>query len=449
MSRSLPVPILALALGLAAAGPSVASADLSDPVHQWLPSQTSASWTWRWWDTSYVQQPVTETYTVAKSAGASFELAWKTSSSGSGTVDYQRTNVGLVNTDWSGTAPPPSMPILCASAGQCGNSLAGAHFQLIWGTRSPVLLEPVVRGMDWSSVGGSNSDVASTNRSIGTRRVTVPAFPGGVRATGIESQVSQAGALGDPYGSGVRTVWWVYGVGPVRITFRHTGGPVTTAELQQTNLVPQPAPPATNWFPLEQGSKAVFSWRNSKWMRKASRQRFTVSQVTNGTARVDAKSLSGPIRMAGAYVFTSRLDGVTTVQAVTRSASLAKFPALGPKRLPAAQRRHLVSPYDFMAYGFNPVLPAYPAKGRTWKSDRQSRDFKVFGVAGSSRVAGVRKVKVPAGTFRAVLVVSKLRQRGFPFGSGERRSWFAPGRGLVKLVFRHADGSVSTVQRLR
>ena len=452
MRRLRLVPIAAIALGLLAAGASGASAsDLNDPVHQWLPSPPSASWTWRWWDTRYVQQPVTETYTVAKSSGSAFELAWKEAApeSGSGTIDYERQDVGLVNMDWSGTAPPPSMPILCATAGQCGNSLAGAHFQLIWGTRSPVLLEPVVRNMSWSSTGGSGSDVASTNRYLGTRRVKVPAFPGGVRASGIESQVSQAGALGDPYGSGVRTVWWVYGVGPVRITFRHTGGPVTTAELQHTNLQPQPAPPDRNWFPVEPGSKATFAWRNSKWMRKASRQRFTVSQNTSGTARVDAKSLSGPIRMAGVYVFTRRLDGVTTVQAATRSASLAHFPALGPRRLPPSRRRHLVTPYDLMTYGFNPVLPAYPVKGQTWKSDRQSSDFKVFGVTGSSRVAGVRKVHVPAGTFRAVLVVSKLRQAGFPFGSGTRRSWFAPGRGLVKLAFRHADGSVSTVQRLR
>jgi hypothetical protein len=303
--------------------------------------------------------------------------------------------------------------------------------------------------MDWSSVGGSNSDVASTNRYLGTRTVKVPAFPNGVRASGIESQVSQAGALGDPYGSGVRTVWWAYGVGPVRITFRHTGGAVSTAELQHTNLAPLPAPADTNWFPLEQGSKAVFAWRNSKWMRKPSRQRFTVSQVTTGTARVDAKSLSGPLRVSAAYVLTRRLDGVTTVQAATQSASLVKFPALGPRRLPKGQRRHLVTPYDLMTYGFNPVLPAYPAKGETWHSDKGSRDFKVFGVTGSSRVAGVRRIRVPAGRFRTVLVVSKLRQRGFPYGSGVRRSWFAPGHGLVKLVFRHADGSVSTVQRLR
>jgi hypothetical protein len=45
-------------------------------------------------------------------------------------------------------------------------------------------------------------------------------------------------------------------------------------------------------------------------------------------------------------------------------------------------------------------------------------------------------------------VRSKLVQHGFKFGSGVRDEWFAPGVGLVKLVFHHADGSVSSVERL-
>jgi hypothetical protein len=39
-----------------------------------------------------------------------------------------------------------------------------------------------------------------------------------------------------------------------------------------------------------------------------------------------------------------------------------------------------------------------------------------------------------------------MKQQGFPFGSGTRTSWFAAGRGLAKLVFKHGDGSVSTVE---
>jgi hypothetical protein len=39
-----------------------------------------------------------------------------------------------------------------------------------------------------------------------------------------------------------------------------------------------------------------------------------------------------------------------------------------------------------------------------------------------------------------------LTQPGFKFGSGTRTMWFAPDVGLVKLVFKHGDGSVSTVE---
>jgi hypothetical protein len=176
--------------------------------------------------------------------------------------------------------------------------------------------------------------------------------------SGVESEISQAGALGDPYGSGVRTVWWVYGVGPVSITFRHTGGDLTSAQLEQTSLRPLPSPPDTDWFPLVAGTKAEFQRHNSKWLKKPSRQRFDVAQVVRGTARVNVKQVSGPIKVAGSYVFTQRLDGLTALQGVTRSASLAKFPSLGPRRLPSNQRRHLITPYDLMSFGFNPVLPA-------------------------------------------------------------------------------------------
>ena len=62
---------------------------------------------------------------------------------------------------------------------------------------------------------------------------------------------------------------------------------------------------------------------------------------------------------------------------------------------------------------------------------------------------GLQKVKVPAGTFEAIEIVSKLTQPGFPAGSGTRTAWFAPDKGLVKLVFRHGDGSVSDVELLK
>jgi len=42
-----------------------------------------------------------------------------------------------------------------------------------------------------------------------------------------------------------------------------------------------------------------------------------------------------------------------------------------------------------------------------------------------------------------------LTQPGFKFGSGTRTMWIVDGKGLVKLVFRHRDGSTSTVELLK
>lgn len=97
-----------------------------------------------------------------------------------------------------------------------------------------------------------------------------------------------------------------------------------------------------------------------------------------------------------------------------------------------------------MTYGFNPVLPP----GACWRSGSRY-DKRVYGVRGSTRVIGVRRVRVPAGTFRALEVKSWLTQRGHRYGSGVRTMRFAAGRGLVKLVFRHRDRSTTPVQLIR
>ena len=437
---------------------SASAASLEDPFNQWLPSSDAASWTYSWKDSQYAPQPTKEVYTISGRSRAAFRLNWTTEGAGngegaqttSGSVDYRRTTAGLIVTNWAASQPPPQFPILCASPTQCGNSVASAHFMLIWGTRSPVLAEPLVTGTAWSTTGGANNDVSSTNRYLGSERVKVPAFPVPVTAAKVQSELTQAGALGDPYGSGVRTVWWVWGVGPVKIGFRHSGGAVQEAELYSTNLTPRTRPTDDNFLPLVVQRSQDFRWRNSRYMKSWSRQRFRVAQAVNNTARVDVRNVSGPIRVAGSYVISSRLDGLTNVSTFTRAASKARFPTLGPRSVSKARRRRLLTAFDFMTYGFNPVLPAYPEKGQTWTHDRTSPDFRAFGVTGISRVAGTGRVRVPAGTYPdAVKVESTFTQKGFRFGSGRRESWFAPGKGLVKLVFRHRDGSVSTIERVR
>lgn len=437
---------------LISAGPAAAD--------DWLPHGEDATWTYVWTDSVYNTTPTKEEVTVEETKGMSFKLAWSTEDldnptdapTSVGTVSFQETSAGLVNTDWSSNSPPSTFPILCANVTRCGNSLASTYYNIIWGGRVPVLAAPLLDGVSWASSGGAANDVASTTDYLGVQDVTVPAFPEPVKAAVVQSDISQAGALGDPYGSGVRTIWWVYGVGPVKVMFEHAGGilaPVTTAELQSTNLTPKTPPSDANYFPLKKGLKTKYSWTNTKWMKKASVQQFTVDQVVNSSARFTVKHISGPIKVAGAYGFTSRADGVTTIWGTTRAATLSKLPALGPKALPATKRRHFFTPFDLMTYGFNPVFPAYPDDTMSWDGRPSGRDFKVYGVTGTSKVVGIQNVKVPAGEFDALVVRTTMKQEGFPFGSGTRTSWFAPGKGLVKLVFEHGDDSTSTVQLLK
>jgi hypothetical protein len=286
---------------------------------------------------------------------------------------------------------------------------------------------------------------------MGHERVTTPAFPGGVEAAKVQSVVTQAGALGDPFGSGVRTIWWVYGVGPVRIAFEHTSGETSFAQLVSTSLAARALPSDANLLPLRAGDVSRFRWRNDKHMKRWSEQRFEVAGLLNNTARVNVRDVSGPLDVLASYAFTSRLAGTTAISSVFRRADAGAsvdMPRLGPTNGPEGRRR-FVTPYDLMTYGYKPVLPAYTFKGETWRSAAGSRDFQVNGVSGVSTVLGQRTVTVPAGRFKAIAVRSVLRQKGHRFGSGSRTSYFAPDVGLVKLTFRHDDGSTSTVERTR
>jgi hypothetical protein len=273
-----------------------------------------------------------------------------------------------------------------------------------------------------------------------------------VLAARVVTKITQAGALGDPYGSGTRTIWWVYGVGPVKIEFDHAGGssaPVTTAALQTTNQTPLALPGDSDFFPLNKGETLAYRWTNTKHLKQPEVDRFTVDAVVNGTVRLKLVTAVGPIKAVGSYGFSKRLDGVTNLWGNTTSASKLKLPQLGPAGASAANRNHFVTPLDLLTFGLNPILTPYPAVGDHWSSSRHSSDYSTYGVDAQTKIVGMQQVHVPAGTFRALVVRTTLSQHGFPFGSGTRTCWFAAGKGLVKLVFAHKDHSVSTVELLK
>ena len=422
-----------MALILLAFAPAAAqAAELQDTGAQWLPRSDGAEWVYAWSNSTYSPTPRLERYQLAGRDGTWFRVSWQEFGLGAdqlptaGSADFSQTEAGLVNVNYQSTTPPLQFPPLCAAAAQCGNSLAGSYFLAIWGSRSPALVEPLVRGARWTSVGGASNEVSGTNRYRGRERVVVPAFPAGIQAAKVESVVTQTGALGDPFGSGVRTVWWVYGVGPVRIVFRHTGGGTSLAELQSTTLPPRALPSDRNLMPLAQGVRATFRWRNDKHMRRWSVQRVRVVRTLNNSSRVEVRDLSGPIDVRATYVLASRVSGLMGLTtAFRRAVTSAALPRLGP-RGGAEGRRRFLTPFDLMTYGFNPVLPGYDGSRRVWRSSRTSRDWQVYGVTGVTRLIGRRKIRTPAGRYRARRVRSTLRQRGFSSAAGRARASSRP-----------------------
>lgn len=424
----------------------------------WLPHPAGARWQYAWSDTTYNPGGTVEDVDVAQQQGPNFTLAWAqdgTQPPGVGTtmlcppnadlgaVSFQDTTDGLMNTTWTSCPPPSSYAtgMLCApGTSSCPDSLASFLYNVIWGLRDPVLAEPLVQGLTWTGSGGASGDVAGTSTYLGLQVISVPAFPAGVTAAVVRTNVALSGTGGDGYGSGIRTTWWVYGVGPVRFVFDHVNGSVTSGSLESTNLTPIPDPGDEDYFPVRAGLTETYRWTNRRHLPRPELDRVTVAAVAASTARFDVRSTSGPIRASGAYDFTANLDGVRSVGARTAAASVIRQPRLG-------HGWHFFTVLDLMTFGLNQLLPVYPTAGDAWRSDAWDRASD--GARGSTRIIGVRWVHVPAGTFRALEVRSVLTQPGHPYGSGVRTMWFAPGRGLVKLVFVHRDGSVSRVDLVR
>ncbi|MGO9972867.1 MAG: hypothetical protein ACLP01_08690 [Solirubrobacteraceae bacterium] len=438
---------------------------------EWLPHPAGAKWQYEWNDNVFNPNGTIENVDVLQTQGNAFTLAWAdpsdqiptstvsnlscpSASSDAGWITLEDNDDGLINDNWSSCPAPAGSPILCPISTSCANSLSSALFNVIWGSRAPVLQEPLLRGTTWSSTGGyststENATNSSTSTYLGLQTVKVPAYPKGVLAAVVSTQISDFTAFDENYASGTRTTWWVDGVGPVRVVFAHSGGgldsygqpPVTTVSLLSTNLQAKRPPSDVDYFPFVQGLAGTYKWTNSKHLPQPEVETVTESQVSGDTAAFTVKSVSGPMRAAGDYVFSLSLGGLSNLAGDSAAATLIELPPLG-------HGRHFFTPLDMMAFGFNPILQAYSQAGESWKSVNAS-DFHVYGVTGTTTVIGVRTVRVPDGTFQALEVKSVLTQRGYPYGSGVRYCWFAPGHGLVKLVFDHRDGSVSLIQLLK
>ena len=264
---------------------SADAAALDDPAEQWLPRSDGAEWVYEWSNSAYSPAPRREHYGIQGRARHAFRLRWQelgsadgqTPSAGADGLPAHRRRLGEPQLPEHPAAARSSRS--CARrAGQCGNSVAGALYMLIWGTRSPVLTEPLLTGTRWSSLGGAGNDVASDNRYAGREHVRVPAFPNGLSAAKVESEVTQAGAIGDPSAAECAPSAGSAASVPCGSCSGTPAASSAPPSCVHDDARAAAAAAGGNLLPLNRGDRADFRWRNSRHMREWSRQQFEVAR---------------------------------------------------------------------------------------------------------------------------------------------------------------------------
>ena len=122
---------------------------------------------------------------------------------------------------------------------------------------------------------------------------------------------------------------------------------MTTAVLQSTNQTPLPPPTDVDYFPLTKGLSLTYQWTNPKHLPQPEVQKFTVDAVANGSGRFTAKESnhSGPDPgRRHVRVLEEASTASSNLWGRTQSATLLKFPPLGPAGAPAAKRNHFITP---------------------------------------------------------------------------------------------------------
>ena len=146
----------------------------------------------------------------------------------------------------------------------------------------------------------------------------------------------------------------------------------------------------------------------------------------------DVKSVSGPIKVAGAYGFTLRNERADEHLGHDPGRVAREVPAARAESLPESKRPpllHAVRPHGLrLQPGLPRVSRRRPTAGTARRPDATS---SVYGVTGKAELLGLQTVKVPAGKFQAIVVRTTLKQNG------------------LQVRQRHADDVVRAGQRPR
>ena len=190
--------------------------------------------------------------------------------SSTGKVDFQETDQGIVNTDWTSNPPPPHLPdplrVSCIVRQRLASTLLQRHLGLA---------EPGARraAAEGRRVGRTPAARRTTSRArrctSATRRSSVPAFP---RPSSPPSRAADHAGR-----SARRSVRQRHAHDLVGLRRRAREGRVRPRRRRQrarddvvlrvTNLTPLPTPSNIDYFPLGKGRTMTYRWTNTKHLQ--------------------------------------------------------------------------------------------------------------------------------------------------------------------------------------
>lgn len=103
---------------------------------------------------------------------------------------------------------------------------------------------------------------------------------------------------------------------------------------------------------------------------------------------------------------------------------------------------HFSYAFHFLEAGSNTLLKYPIIVGEQWTS---TGGWDGVTTTGTTTVIGYDLITVPAGTFYALHTQTQVTTDGHATRSGTKDMWFVNNVGMVKLVFAHDDGTITTV----
>lgn len=182
-----------------------------------------------------------------------------------------------------------------------------------------------------------------------------------------------------------------------------------------------------DYFPIELQQTWRYRWWNSTYEKRDIIDHVTMLGISDGKSLMYFVS-THPYSHSGSFWFSHKADGVYLENAQT----------IGGSNFPVP----LYYAYHFLAAGTDKLIQYPVALGAHWNGISKCDGAEI---AGAHTLENYATISVPAGTFETIHIHSTIQASSNTI-TGVRDMWFANHVGLVKLIYAHGDGSITTIE---